>query len=193
MKQSSRFARLALAAVTLLVPFAGCSRPPAEAPPAAVEAAPVAPEPVALTAEETLLAADLAAQATLQTAITRINPTTCAVRGNSNQNTIIDWEPTDPTAPDEVLWYAQGKPKGFSVVVEPKAGQSPQILAMFKTKYDSGPDDNRMLSGKPRNPPFGTGNEVRWKYSVIVYDDKGVEKCRLDPDICIRLPGGCSN
>lgn len=181
-----RFTRLALAAAILWAPLLACARP-AEPPPVTVETAPAAE----VSEEEEARLADLAAQATLQMAITRINPSTCVSHGNHDQTTVIDWEPTDPTSPDEVLWYAPGKPKGFRVVVEPKAGQPADVLAMFKGEYDSGPDGNRMLSGKPKNPPFGSGNEVRWQYSVIVYDAQGKEKCRVDPEICVRKPGGC--
>lgn len=178
----SRLTRLALAAVVLCLPLLACPGP--------------APEPVPPVAEtsseEPTLAGDLAAQATLKTAITRINPSTCASRGNHGQTTIIDWETADPQAPEEVLWVASNKPKGFSFRITPKAGQPQAILDMFDPQYDSGPNSNLKSSGRPKNPPFNGGDHVIWKYTIEVFNAHGERVCVEDPDVCVRVRGGCS-
>ena len=177
----SRLTRLALAAALLCLPLLACPGPEPE---------PVPPV-VVTTGEEPTLAADLAAQSTLQAAITRINHSTCVSRGNRDQTTVIDWQPDDPTAPEEVLWLSQGKPQGFSFVITPKADQPQAILDMFDPRYDSGPHSNLKASGKPRNPPFNGADYVLWKYTIEVFNAHGERVCVKDPDVCVRVRGGC--
>lgn len=135
-------------------------------------------------------------------AVTKINPATCEVTGNKGETTVIDWSPADPSQPVEVRWFAQGKKKGFRVVVKamtaagaqsPDAARQKKILDMFGLKYNIGADVETVLSGLPRNPPFDAKHEVRWKYQVQVLDAQGKVVCGLDPEVCIREPGGCSS
>ena len=135
-------------------------------------------------------------------AVTKINPATCAVVGNKGEMTVIDWDPADPQQPREVRWFAEGKQKGFRVVIKALTGpgeQSPdparqkKILDMFALKYTIGPDVEAVLSGLPKNPPFDAKHEVRWKYQVQVLDRLGKPVCGVDPEVCVKQAGGCGN
>lgn len=205
----SRLTRLALATAILFIPFAACAKPAEEAAPV-VEAAPApAVEAPAAPAEAAAPAGEPAAAAAMQAApppppqarvdvaaVTTINLSNCETNGNKGQTTVIDWQPTDPSKPVEVRWLKQGNGQGLRVVIKPIAVQSPdpirngKILAMFDARYEIAPDADSVVSGLPENPPF-EANEVRWKYQVQVLNPQGNVICGLDPEVCVRLPGGC--
>lgn len=185
----SRLTRLALAAAILVFPLVSCAKPAAEAP--AAEAVVEAPPPPAALPEQAALAATAA-----QAAVTTINLSNCETAGNKGQTTVIDWQPTDPAQPVEVRWAKQGNGQGLRVVIKPLTDQSPdpirngRILAMFDARYEIASDAESVLSKLPQNPPF-ENNEVRWKYQVQVLNPQGKVICGLDPDVCVRQPGGC--
>jgi hypothetical protein len=150
----------------------------------------------------TLLTAAAPLAAAPPVAVAKINPATCAVTGNRGETTVIDWQPSDATLPVEVRWFAQGKQKGFRVVIKaltgsgeqsPDAARQKKILEMLELKYTIGPDVETVLSGLPKNPPFDAKHEVRWKYQVQVLNSQGKVVCGVDPEVCVREPGGCGN
>ena len=206
MLHRSRLAPLALSTTILLGFLAACSKPAAEAPPAAAaEAAPAAaadpappPPPAPAEAAAPVAAAAMAAAAADKAAITTINLSNCETAGNKGQTTVIDWQPTDPNADVQVRWTKQGNGQGMRVVIKPLAEQSTdpvrngKILAMFDARYEIAADTDGVLSKLPKDPPF-ENKEVRWKYQVQVLNAQGKVICGLDPDICIREPGGCQN
>lgn len=196
----TRLTRLALAAATLSGFLAACSKPAADVqPPAGAEAAPAAmaePAPPPPPAPDAM-PEQAAARATAANVVTvsTINLSNCETAGNNPKHpkdSIIDYQPTDPTLPVEVRWAKQGNGNGLTVVIKPVSGQSPEILGMFQTRYEIPPTGDSVVSGLPQNPPFGTGKEVRWKFQVQVLNPQGKVICGVDPDVCVRLPGGCS-
>lgn len=197
----TRLARLALAAATLSSFLAACSKPAADVQaPAGAEAAPAAvaePAPAPPPPPPAAMPEQAAARATAANVVTvsTINLSNCETAGNNPKHptdSIIDYQPADPALPVEVRWTKQGNGNGLTVVIKPVSGQSPEILGMFQTRYEIPPTGDSVVSGLPQNPPFGTGNEVRWKFQVQVLNAQGKVICGLDPDVCVRLPGGCS-
>lgn len=193
----TRLTRLVLAAATLSGFLAACSKPPADVqPPAGAEAAPAAiaepapPPPPAALPEQAAAAATAAAPT-----VTTINLSNCETTSSNPKNpqvSIVDYQSTDPNLPAEVQWKKQGNGQGLRVVIKPLADQAPAVLAMFQPRYEIPADGESVLSGLPQNPPFNGGNEVRWKYQVQVVNPQGKVVCGVDPDVCVRLPGGCS-
>ena len=92
--------------------------------------------------------------------------------------------PPDPAAPEkprEVRWIVRGKAPDQRIVIRPKE-EAPRA---FRTQYSIAGDDNTVVSGRTGQHP-GRGHGFKWAYDVILYDGKGVEIDRIDPDVVVK-------
>ena len=171
--------------------FVGAVALAADQVPAAAPATQTAPAPAAQPAPAPAPAPDAKATAAA---------TAAPVGVQINRNCIATPARAEITYPDgEVEWtFTKNAAETAAVIAKPKAKQDPtdpvrgeKIKKLFNARYDFAAGVTKANSGKAQGqPPYKGDKGVAWRYTIELYDAAGKTLCSVDPDVCIRGPGG---